>query len=56
MIWYLIPVSAAVSLVWNASRYEDTAVVLKKAGKLYLQILLFMGCVLGVLMLLSYRL
>lgn len=56
MFWYLFPVAAAVSLVWNASRYESTAVILRKSAKLYFQVLLFMGVVLVCLMFLSYRL
>ncbi|MCA9079330.1 MAG: hypothetical protein KDA58_02175 [Planctomycetaceae bacterium] len=56
MTWYLIPVAAAVSLVWNATRYESTQVILLRAGRMYLQVLLFMAIILGVLALLSYKL
>ncbi|MEZ5943416.1 MAG: hypothetical protein R3C18_18630 [Planctomycetaceae bacterium] len=56
MVWYLFPVAAAVSLVWNATRYESTAVIIRKAIRLYVQTLLFMAVILGVLMFFSWRL
>lgn len=54
--WFLFPLAAAVSLVWNASRYESTEVILKRAGKMFLQIIFFMALILGVLVALSYNL
>ncbi len=56
MTWYLIPVAAAVSLVWNATRYESTRTILVRSGKMYLQVMLFMALILGVLMFFSYSL
>jgi hypothetical protein len=54
--WFLFPLAAAVSLVWNTSRYESTGVILKRSGKMFLQIILFMAVILGVLIALSYNL
>lgn len=54
--WYLIPFAAAISLTWNASRYEMPAVILARAFRQFLQILFFMALILGVLVALSYRL
>jgi hypothetical protein len=54
--WYLIPLAAAVSLVWNASRYESTELILARSGRMFLQIIVFMAIILGVLVALSYRL
>jgi hypothetical protein len=55
-MWYLIPLAAVISLVYSASRYELPQKILQRAGRLFVQILLFMGIVLGVLMALSFRL
>ncbi|REJ95496.1 MAG: hypothetical protein DWQ34_01405 [Planctomycetota bacterium] len=54
--WYLFPLAAVISLVYSATRYEAPARILSRAGKLFLQILFFMAVILGVLMLLSFRL
>jgi hypothetical protein len=54
--WYLLPLAAAISLVYNASRYEDSARILRQAGKTFLTILFFMAVILGVLYVLSYNL
>ncbi|WP_437228166.1 hypothetical protein SH661x_000756 [Planctomicrobium sp. SH661] len=54
--WYLFPLAAAISLVWNASRYESTELILKRSGKMFLQILVFMAIILAVLVALSYKL
>lgn len=56
MVWYLFPVAAAVSLVWNGTRYESPRIIVRRAIKLYLNILLFMGVILGILIFLSYKL
>lgn len=54
--WYLLPLAAVISLVYNASRYEDRTRILQQAGRTFLMILLFMAVILGVLVLLSYNL
>ncbi|MGD9854952.1 MAG: hypothetical protein AB7U20_08365 [Planctomycetaceae bacterium] len=54
--WYLLPLAAVISLVYNASRYEDRARILRQAGKTLVTILFFMAVILGVLILLSYNL
>jgi hypothetical protein len=54
--WYLLPLAAVISLVYSATRYEDTQRILSRAGRLFMQILVFMTIILGVLVALSYRL
>lgn len=54
--WHLIPLALVVSLAYNASRYEDTRVILLRATRYMAMILLFMGLVFLVLLVLSYRL
>lgn len=54
--WYLLPLAAAISLVWNASRYESTELILRRSLRMFLQILIFMAIILAVLVGLSYRL
>jgi hypothetical protein len=54
--WFLIPFAAAISLTWNASRYEMPSVILARSLKQFLQILFFMGLILLVLVALSYNL
>ncbi|QDT31527.1 MULTISPECIES: hypothetical protein [Thalassoglobus] len=52
--WYLFPLAAAVSLVWQTSRYESIPLILQRSAKLFIQIILFMAVILGVLFALSY--
>ena len=52
-MWYMLPLAAVISLVYSASRYEVPEKILRRAGKLFVQMLLFMGIVRGVLMVLS---
>jgi len=54
--WYLLPLAIGVSLVWTATRYEDTQVIVRKATKLFTQILVFMAVILIVLVTLSHNL
>lgn len=54
--WHLFPLAAAISLVYSASRYELPARILRKAGRLFLTIVLFMVAVFLVLMVLSFGL
>lgn len=54
--WFLLPFAAAISLTWNASRYEMPAVILARSLRQFLQILFFMGLILVVLVALSYNL
>ena len=56
LTWYLLPVAAAVSLVWCATRYELPAKILFKAAAMYVKILAGMGLILVLLMFLSNRL
>lgn len=54
--WFLIPLAAAVSLVWNASRFEATDVIIVRSLRMFLQILFFMALILGALVALSFNL
>ncbi|TWT42985.1 hypothetical protein KOR42_45850 [Thalassoglobus neptunius] len=54
--WFLLPLAASVSLVWTASRYESTPLILVRSAKLFGQILFFMALILLVLFVLSYNL
>ncbi len=53
---YLFPLSVVISLVYSASRYELPEAILRRSGRLFLTILIFMAIVLGVLVLLSRNL
>ncbi|MEZ6057227.1 MAG: hypothetical protein R3C01_11040 [Planctomycetaceae bacterium] len=50
---YLVPITAAVSLVYSATRYEQTERIVRNALDLFLRILIFMVIALGLLWLLS---
>lgn len=54
VLWYIFPLAAVISLVYSASRFELTELILRRSGRLCLQILIFMGVVLTALLLLSY--
>ena len=54
--WYLLPLAAVISLVYNASRYEDAKRIFVQAGRTFATILFFMAAILGILVLLSYNL
>jgi hypothetical protein len=54
ILWYIFPLAAVISLVYSASRYELPELILRRSGRLFLQILIFMGIVLTVLLLLSF--
>ncbi len=54
--WYLLPLAAVISLVYNTSRYEDAQRIFVQAGRTFATILFFMAVILGILVLLSYNL
>lgn len=54
--WFLFPLAAVVSLVYNASRYEEPETILRRAARLFITIILFLGAVFILLYLLSFRL
>ena len=56
LTWYLLPLAAAISLVYSATRYESTSRIINRAVRLFLQVLFFMGVILGVLLAFSFRL
>jgi hypothetical protein len=56
LTWSLLPLAAAISLVYSATRYESTSRVINRALRLFLQVLFFMGVILGVLLALSFQL
>ena len=51
--WFLVPLILIISLVYSASRYETPFRIVRRAGKLCLQIAGFMAVVLAVLTWLS---
>jgi hypothetical protein len=53
---YLFPLSAAVSLVYSATRYEHPPRILSNAFRLFIKILIFMGIALAILAALSWQL
>ena len=54
--WHLLPLAAAISLVYNASRYEALSRILVRAAKHFVLILFVLAMILGVLFALSYQL
>ncbi|MEM9703619.1 MAG: hypothetical protein AAF907_14365 [Planctomycetota bacterium] len=55
LLWAL-PTAAAISLVYTASRYEDTRVILRRSAGMFGKTLLFLAIVFAALYLLSYNL
>lgn len=53
VLWYLLPLAIAISLVYSASRFELPERILQRAVRLFFQIVLFMGAVFAVLFVLS---
>ncbi|MCX7422231.1 MAG: hypothetical protein NT013_22175 [Planctomycetia bacterium] len=53
VLWYLLPLAIAISLVYSASRFELPDRVIRRAVRLFLQIVLFMGTVFAILFVLS---
>ncbi len=54
--WHLIPLAVIISLVYNASRYELTERIVRRAARLFVMIMLGMGAVFSILMVLSFAL
>ncbi|MBA4032439.1 MAG: hypothetical protein C0478_16335 [Planctomyces sp.] len=54
--WYLLPLAMVISLVYSASRYELPDVILKRAFRLCMTILIAMSIAFAVLWGLSYGL
>lgn len=54
--WHLLPLALTISLVYSASRFEMTDVILRRALKLFTTIMVFMGGVFLLLWALSHRL
>jgi hypothetical protein len=52
-LWFLLPLIVVISLVYSASRYEMPDRILRRAGRLGLQIAGFMAVVLALLAWLS---
>ena len=53
VLWYLLPLALAISLVYSASRFEMPDRILHRAIRLFFQIVLFMGTVFAILFVLS---
>ena len=56
VIWFLFPLAAVISLVYNASRYELPERILRRALRLFITIVVFMTIVLAALMYYSFKL
>jgi integral membrane sensor domain MASE1 len=56
MTWLAIPLAAVVSLVWNATRFEETRCILVRSTRMFLTLTIFMALIGGALYLLSYNL
>ena len=54
--WYLLPLAVVISLVYAATRHEDSSAILAHAGRFFVLIAGFMLAVFGVLFLISLRL
>jgi hypothetical protein len=54
--WHLLPMALVISLVYSASRFEMTDVILRRAFKLFTTIMIFMGGVFLLLWALSNHL
>jgi hypothetical protein len=54
--WYLLPLAAVISLVYNTTRYEYPPRILRRAARTFVTILVCMGLILLLLMALSYNL
>ncbi len=53
VLWYLLPLAIAISLVYSASRFEMPDRIMHRALRLFFQIVLFMGTVFAILFVLS---
>ena len=54
--WYVVPLTASIALVYNASRYELPARIIQRAIRMFVTILVGMAVLYGVLYSLSVRL
>ncbi|MFW6125192.1 MAG: hypothetical protein ACOC46_03500 [Pirellulales bacterium] len=54
--WYLLPLAVVISLVYAATRHEDSADILRHAARFFVLVVGFMLVVFGVLLLISWRL
>ncbi len=51
--WYLLPLALVISLVYSASRYELPERILRKAGRLFITIMVFMSVFFAILWIFS---
>ncbi len=56
MTWWAIPLAAVVSLVWNASRFEQPRCILARSLRMFLTLMVFMILIGGALFFLSHNL
>ena len=56
MVWQIFPIIAAISLVFGATRYEDSSAIAATAVRTFVHITVMFGIVLAALFVLSYRL
>ena len=55
-LWYALPLVVAVSLVYAATRHEETGPILRHAWHVGLRILLFMGVIAAVVQAITWSL
>ena len=55
-LWYALPLVIAVSLVYAATRHEETGPILRHAGRVAAWILGFMAVIFAILFLVSWSL
>ncbi|QDU82869.1 hypothetical protein Pla110_46320 [Polystyrenella longa] len=56
MFLHFIPVSLVITLVYNCSRYENKAIILRNTGRSFLYLVGFMSLMFGILWGCSYSL
>jgi len=56
VLYYMFPITAAVSLVYSASRYEEPQAIIRKSIRLFLQITVFLVGILLLLYVLTVKL
>ncbi len=54
--WYIVPLTASIALVYNASRYELPARIVARSARMFFTILLGMAALYMLLYFLSVRL
>ena len=56
VLYFMFPITAAVAVVYSASRYEDPQAIIRKSIRLFLQITIFLVGILLLLYVLTVKL